>query len=420
MLSRWSSVSQSGMCYRIYPLADCGHTVRRVTGRSTIQRVVERKMTSMRNLGVQPPVVGAKRRCLVLTADTRRPDEPRNASRPGCPAGAIPFLSGNFWTNAVAAHRMGCDYRFVWCSSPLSTASGQWLRPHWCKAAALHQFLTNQTWAHLREVLLFDADVRLGRVLGSWDRILAVLDRTPLHTLSGAPHNSTLVVQQEMSLGDAVVITSPGYACGRMGKRAAASGVVNFHCTCMMLWRVGPLARQLAWQWMHAPSAHEYDDDQEGFNDVAWRVGDGRIVAVPSRTLFADSNHGDDHRRPEVVRAASEATNQEHRRCTALADGNDARLREALPLHAEDYVARHREKGCLPFNAHRLYEMLPEAEGSALIESLDYTQVLPGHHGSYPNILRSVCFLVLVCVGTQFVPSVATRVVAKIYRPFFS
>ena len=27
--------------------------------------------------------------------------------------------------------------------------------------------------------------------------------------------------------------------------------------------------------------------------------------------------------------------------------------------------------------------------------------------------------LVLVCVGTQCVPSVATRVVAKIYRPFF-
>ena len=115
-----------------------------------------------------------------------------------------------------------------------------------------------------------------------------------------------------------------------------------------------------------------------------------------------------------MLKLVSEATNQEHRRCTALADGNDARLREALPLHAEDYVARHREKGCLPFTAHRLYEMLPEAEGSALIESLDYTQVLPGHHGSYPNILRSVCFLVLVCVGTQFVPSVATRVVADV------
>ena len=30
-----------------------------------------------------------------------------------------------------------------------------------------------------------------------------------------------------------------------------------------------------------------------------------------------------------------------------------------------------------------------------------------------------ICFLVLVCVGTQCVPSVAARVVAKIYRPFF-
>ena len=33
--------------------------------------------------------------------------------------------------------------------------------------------------------------------------------------------------------------------------------------------------------------------------------------------------------------------------------------------------------------------------------------------------LVSWCFLVLVYVGTQCVPSVATRVVAKIYRPFF-
>ena len=31
----------------------------------------------------------------------------------------------------------------------------------------------------------------------------------------------------------------------------------------------------------------------------------------------------------------------------------------------------------------------------------------------------SKIFLVLVCVGTQCVPSVAARVVAKIYRPFF-
>ena len=29
------------------------------------------------------------------------------------------------------------------------------------------------------------------------------------------------------------------------------------------------------------------------------------------------------------------------------------------------------------------------------------------------------CFIVLVCVRTQCVPSVATRVVAKIYRPIF-
>ncbi len=36
-----------------------------------------------------------------------------------------------------------------------------------------------------------------------------------------------------------------------------------------------------------------------------------------------------------------------------------------------------------------------------------------------PFECRGVLMLVLVCVGTQCVPSVATRVVAKIYRPIF-
>jgi len=40
-------------------------------------------------------------------------------------------------------------------------------------------------------------------------------------------------------------------------------------------------------------------------------------------------------------------------------------------------------------------------------------------HARLGAVCVSGCFLVLVCVRTQFVPSVATRVAVKIYRPCF-
>ena len=53
--------------------------------------------------------------------------------------------------------------------------------------------------------------------------------------------------------------------------------------------------------------------------------------------------------------------------------------------------------------------------------SLIYQPTLASHprRGSRAPGLSVVCLLVLVCVGTQCVPGVATCVVAKIYRPIF-
>ena len=355
---------------------------------------------------------GPRQRCLILTTHNFVPElralglVPHNVSlfdrNPalGCAAGNVSFLTANFWTNAVAARRLGCDYRFVRCRP--STGPSLRLRVHWCKVAALYQLMTHRAWSHLREVLLIDADVRLGQAVWSLDRVMETLGRTPLRALSYSQGNGTAIVQKRASVANASVITSPGYACGLgsvIGGVRTGFETPNVHCSCMMLWRVDSLARWLAEQWLRSSSAFEYD--QLGFNDVARRMGQGRTVAVPSRTLFADSNHGDDHRRPEVVRKASAATNQEHRQCTGLVDGNDVSLRGALPLGSEGYVARHRQKGCVPTDALRphnddemalLHELLERP--LAMMNELDYerpfAQVLPRSRGTrkvaYPRV----------------------------------
>ena len=48
-----------------------------------------------------------------------------------------------------------------------------------------------------------------------------------------------------------------------------------------------------------------------------------------------------------------------------------------------------------------------------------FVQTIYLAHARLDAVCVSWCFLVLVCVRTQCVPGVATRVVAKLYRPFF-
>lgn len=329
--------------------------------------------------------MGPRPRCLVLTTHNFVPELHvlghvqhnvslfgRNPSL-GCATGNVSFLTANFWTNAAAARRMGCEYRFVWCQ-PSAEPS---LRLHfcWCKVAALYQLMTNRAWAHLRDVLLIDSDVRLGQSAWSWDRVVETLGQTPLRLLSYSPGNGTAVMQEGAYVANASVVTSSGYACGLLSRFEP-----NVHCSCMMLWRVDSLARRLTEMWLRSSSAFEWD--QMGFNSVASRMGQGRAVAVPSRALFADNNVGDDRRKPEVVRAASTTTNEEHRQCTRLVDGNDESLRGVMPLGSEGYVARHRQKGCVPTDALKprddeesalLHELLRRP--LAAIQELDYTRI---------------------------------------------
>ena len=342
-----------------------------------------------RTTSVQP----APAACLVLTAHNFVPElstlghVQANASlfgkNPsfGCAPGNVSFLTATFWTNVVAARQLGCDYRFMWCQ-PSAVVPG--LQPHWCKVAALYQVMTHRAWSHLREVLLIDSDVRLGQSAWSLSRVVEALGRIPLRTITYAdnsPGNATLFVEEGALVANASIITSSGYGCGFTVKGQN----MNIHCSCMMLWRMDNPARRLAELWLRSGAAFEYD--QNGFNNVAARMGQGRVVAVPSRALFRDVNTYGDNRKPEVIRTVSAKTNQIYRQCERFVDSNDASLRAVLPLGSEGYIAHHMrqkatQKGCVsshalkPRNVYEsalLHELLKRPWAS--IEELDFNRV---------------------------------------------
>jgi len=211
--------------------------------------------------------------------------------------------SANVFSNAIHAHGLGCAFRFFLCTGLGGMA------PLYCKVALMAKLARQKQWSW---VVFLDADVKMTTPSSDGDFELAALleaiTSKPLSTrlfVNQLSIDGSTVLRERHGLTGASVITLPTLSCGCFGSLAGVSscdcgyaGLVNLHCTAVMLWRLGGVAEEVADEWVRSvariQAGGNHCFDQINFNLISRQLRSGAVVALSSSVLMGTASDKSD------------------------------------------------------------------------------------------------------------------------------